>query len=87
MIAGHEHITTVGHAVVTGANSGIGRAAAIQLAVQGFTVYGTVRNADKAERLGVMAARRCACEPCRTRCRRGRIGRTGFADILKETMA
>ena len=42
-------------AVVTGANSGIGRATAIHLAGQGFTVYGTVRNLDKAAKLGVMA--------------------------------
>ncbi len=42
-------------AVVTGANSGIGRATAIHLAAQGFTVYGTVRSLDKAAKLGVMA--------------------------------
>ncbi len=44
-------------AVVTGANSGIGRATAIHLAAQGFTVYGTVRSLDKAAKLGVMAER------------------------------
>ncbi len=42
-------------AVVTGANSGIGRAAAIHLASQGFVVYGTVRSLDKAAKLLVMA--------------------------------
>lgn len=42
-------------AVVTGANSGIGRATAIHLAAQGFIVYGTVRSIDKAAKLGVMA--------------------------------
>ena len=42
-------------AVVTGANSGIGRATAIHLAAQGFDVYGTVRSLDKAAKLGVMA--------------------------------
>ena len=42
-------------AVVTGANSGIGRATAIHLATQGYDVYGTVRNRDKAAKLGVMA--------------------------------
>ncbi|MBI4883415.1 MAG: SDR family oxidoreductase [Actinobacteria bacterium] len=45
-----------GVAVVTGANSGIGRATAIQLAVQGFTVYGTVRDVARAEKLADMAA-------------------------------
>ena len=44
-------------AVVTGANSGIGRATAIHLATQGFVVYGTVRSLDKAAKLGVMAER------------------------------
>src|SRR5262245_50430283 len=38
-------------AVVTGANSGIGRAVAIHLATRGITVYGTVRSADKATKL------------------------------------
>jgi NAD(P)-dependent dehydrogenase (short-subunit alcohol dehydrogenase family) len=43
-------------AVVTGANSGIGRAVAIHLATHGLTVYGTVRNVDKAAKLVAMAA-------------------------------
>ena len=43
-------------AVVTGANSGIGRAIAIHLARQGYSVYGTVRSLDKATKLGAMAA-------------------------------
>lgn len=42
--------------VVTGANSGIGRATAIHLAAQGYTVYGTVRSLDKATKLTAMAA-------------------------------
>jgi NAD(P)-dependent dehydrogenase (short-subunit alcohol dehydrogenase family) len=42
--------------VVTGANSGIGRATAIHLATQGHTVYGTVRSVDKATKLNAMAA-------------------------------
>jgi len=42
--------------VVTGANSGIGRAIAIHLAAQGHTVYGTVRSVDKAAKLNAMAA-------------------------------
>ena len=42
--------------VVTGANSGIGRATAIHLAAQGHTVYGTVRSISKATKLQSMAA-------------------------------
>jgi NAD(P)-dependent dehydrogenase (short-subunit alcohol dehydrogenase family) len=42
--------------VVTGANSGIGRATAIHLAQQGHTVYGTVRSIDKAAKLQSMSA-------------------------------
>jgi NAD(P)-dependent dehydrogenase (short-subunit alcohol dehydrogenase family) len=42
--------------IVTGANSGIGRATAIHLAAQGHRVFGTVRSADKAGKLLSMAA-------------------------------
>jgi NAD(P)-dependent dehydrogenase (short-subunit alcohol dehydrogenase family) len=42
-------------AVVTGANSGIGRAIAVHLAASGLTVYGTVRRLDKAAKLNAMA--------------------------------
>jgi len=42
--------------VVTGANSGIGRATAVHLARHGHVVYGTVRAAAKAEKLLAMAA-------------------------------
>ena len=42
--------------VVTGANSGIGRATAIHLAQQGHAVYGTVRSVDKAGKLQSMSA-------------------------------
>jgi NAD(P)-dependent dehydrogenase (short-subunit alcohol dehydrogenase family) len=45
-------------AVVTGANSGIGRATAIHLAVQGFDVIGTVRSRDRTAKLVAMAAER-----------------------------
>ena len=45
-------------AVVTGANSGIGRATAIHLAANGYTVHGTVRAASKADKLLAMAAER-----------------------------
>jgi len=42
--------------VVTGANSGIGRATAIHLASVGHHVVGTVRSLDKAEKLNSMEA-------------------------------
>jgi NAD(P)-dependent dehydrogenase (short-subunit alcohol dehydrogenase family) len=42
--------------VVTGANSGIGRATAIHLARQGHRVVGTVRSITKAEKLQAMAS-------------------------------
>lgn len=41
--------------VVTGANSGIGRATAVHLASVGHTVIGTVRSAARAEKLYAMA--------------------------------
>jgi NAD(P)-dependent dehydrogenase (short-subunit alcohol dehydrogenase family) len=41
--------------VVTGANSGIGRATAVHLAANGHTVYGTVRSVGKADKLRAMA--------------------------------
>ncbi len=41
-------------AIVTGANSGIGRAAAVHLATKGWTVYGTMRDLDKGVKLQAM---------------------------------
>jgi len=43
-------------AVVTGANSGIGRAIAVHLAANGYRVFGTVRRIASAEKLQSMAA-------------------------------
>lgn len=45
-------------AVVTGVNSGIGRATVLHLAAQGMRVTGTVRSAAKADKLKAMAAER-----------------------------
>src|SRR5947207_2184994 len=42
--------------VVTGANSGIGRATSIHLAGQGHEVYGTVRDVERAGKLQAMSA-------------------------------
>lgn len=42
-------------AMITGANSGIGRAAAIDLAGRGWTVYGSMRSLDKGAKLAEMA--------------------------------
>jgi len=42
-------------ALITGANSGIGRASAVYLARQGLEVYGSVRSLDKAAKLQAMA--------------------------------
>jgi len=42
-------------ALITGANSGIGRAAAVDLAAKGWTVYGSMRSLDKGEKLAAMA--------------------------------
>ena len=42
-------------ALITGANSGIGRAAAVDLAGRGWTVYGSMRSLDKGHKLKAMA--------------------------------
>lgn len=43
-------------ALITGANSGIGRSAAVDLAAKGWTIYGSMRSLDKGGKLGAMAA-------------------------------
>lgn len=43
-------------ALITGANSGIGRSAAVELSRRGWDVYGSMRSLDKGERLAAMAA-------------------------------
>jgi NAD(P)-dependent dehydrogenase (short-subunit alcohol dehydrogenase family) len=42
-------------AFITGANSGIGRSAAVELARKGWTVYGSMRSLDKGEKLAALA--------------------------------
>lgn len=42
-------------ALITGANSGIGRGTAVDLAVRGWTVYGSMRSLDKGAKLKAMA--------------------------------
>ena len=43
-------------ALITGANSGIGRSAAVDLSAKGWTVYGSMRGLDKGAKLAAMAA-------------------------------
>ena len=69
--------------VVTGANSGIGRATAIRLAAAGHTVYGTVRDIAKADKL--LAAADTAgvtIELAELDVADGDSVRAGFADIF-----
>ncbi len=72
--------------VVTGANSGIGRATAIHLAQQGHTVYGTVRSVEKAAKLQSMSADAgVEIKLAELDVADDESVRTGFARILEET--
>jgi NAD(P)-dependent dehydrogenase (short-subunit alcohol dehydrogenase family) len=73
-------------AVVTGANSGIGRATSIHLAAQGYSVVGTVRDRDRATKLRAMAADRgVEVELVELDVADDESVRRGFAEILERT--
>ncbi len=70
-------------AVVTGANSGIGRATALHLAENGYAVYGTVRSIDRAGKLLAEAETRgLTIELAELDIASGESVRKGFEDIL-----
>ena len=70
--------------VVTGANSGIGRATAVHLAEHGYTVYGTVRSVDRAGKLlDEAAAKGLTIELAELDIADGSSVHDGFADILE----
>ena len=72
--------------VVTGANSGIGRATAIHLAERGHRVIGTVRSIDKATKLNAMAAERgVSVELAELDVAIDESVAAGFAEILERT--
>ena len=69
--------------VVTGANSGIGRATALHLAEHGHTVYGTVRDTGRAGKLlAVCEERGVGVELVELDIADGSSVRDGFAQIL-----
>lgn len=69
--------------VVTGANSGIGRAAAVHLAAAGNTVYGTMRDLAKGDKLAAMAeAAGAVVHPVVVDVGDDESVRAGFAEIL-----
>ena len=73
-------------AVVTGANSGIGRATAIHFAANGYSVVGTVRDRDRATKLGAMATDRgVEVELVELDVADDESVRRGFAEILERT--
>jgi NAD(P)-dependent dehydrogenase (short-subunit alcohol dehydrogenase family) len=72
--------------VVTGANSGIGRATAIQLARHGHVVYGTVRSETKAAKLRGMAdAEGLEVRLVELDVADDDLVRRGFTQVLEET--
>ena len=69
--------------VVTGANSGIGRATALHLAEAGHDVYGTVRSVARAEKLRDAAVeRRVEVHLVELDIATHESVRAGFADIV-----
>ena len=69
--------------VVTGANSGIGRSAAIHLAAAGHTVYGTMRDLGKGDKLAALAAEAGAeVHPVALDVSDDESVRSGFAEVL-----
>ncbi|HAG66809.1 MAG TPA: short-chain dehydrogenase/reductase, partial [Acidimicrobium sp.] len=82
----HQTAKTPPVAVVTGANSGIGRATAIYLAQQGYRVFGTVRSLDKAAKLLTLAEKLgVAIELVEMDVADDASVRQGFADIFRAT--
>jgi NAD(P)-dependent dehydrogenase (short-subunit alcohol dehydrogenase family) len=72
-------------AVVTGANSGIGRATAVHLASKGYRVFGTVRRLASAEKLLAMAtAAGTSVELVEMDVADDVSVRTGIADVLDQ---
>lgn len=79
-------ITAPAVCVVTGANSGIGRATAVHLATQGYTVYGTVRSLHKAGKLTAAAeAAGVSVQLVELDIADDQSVRDGFADIFSRT--
>ena len=69
--------------VVTGANSGIGRAAAIHLAAAGHTVYGAMRDLAKGDKLAALAdAAGARVHPVAVDVSDDDSVRSGFAEVL-----
>ena len=72
--------------MVTGANSGIGRATALHLAAAGHTVFGTVRSVARADKLNAAAAESgVTVELVELDIASDDSVRAGFASILERT--
>jgi NAD(P)-dependent dehydrogenase (short-subunit alcohol dehydrogenase family) len=73
-------------AVVTGANSGIGRATAIHFAAKGYSVVGSVRDRGRATKLATMSAERGVdVDLVELDVADDESVRRGFAEILERT--